>query len=148
VTRTAARPASLTSPTSLNSRNHQLPGTFQNRVQITYETDLTKAEIVRRLSTPNKLHKVIPIVTGERSIKGTVYWERFVRVRRMRDALVHVKEGNYSTDPDDPSTYGLLLRGDADDCVLDVCALVTKLDPSRLSEAARKALKMPTVSSV
>lgn len=77
-------------------------------------------------STPDKLHHVIPEITGEPSIKGTAYWERFVRVRRMRDALVHVKEGNYSADPDNPSTYGMLLRGDADDCVLDVCALITK----------------------
>jgi hypothetical protein len=48
VTRTAARPASLTSPTSLNSRNHQLPGTFQNRVQITAVTHLTEDGVDRR----------------------------------------------------------------------------------------------------
>jgi hypothetical protein len=111
------------------------------------EQELGKAEVVRRLSTPDKLHRVIPQITGEPSIKGTVHWEQFVRVRRMRDALVHVKEGNYSADPDNPSTYGMLLRGDADDCVLDVCALITKLDADRLSEAARKTLKIPTVGS-
>ena len=111
------------------------------------EQELGKAEVVRRLSTPDKLHRVIPEINCEPSIKGTVHWEPFVRVRRMRDALVHVKEGNYSADPDNPSTYGMLLRGDADDCVLDVCALITKLDPDRLSEAARKTLKIPTVGS-
>jgi hypothetical protein len=111
------------------------------------ENDIGKTEIVRRLSTPDKLHTVIPMVTGEPSVKGTVYWEHFVRLRRLRDTLVHVKEGNYSSAPDDPSTYGALLRGDADSCVLDACALTTKLDPSRLSEAARKALKIPTVGS-
>jgi hypothetical protein len=111
------------------------------------EQELGKAEVVRRLSTAEKLHRVIPEITGEPSIKGTVYWERFVRVRRMRDALVHVKEGNYSADPDNPSTYGMLLRGDADECVLDVCALITKLDPDRLSEAAQNTLKIQTVGS-
>jgi hypothetical protein len=111
------------------------------------EQVLGKAEMVRRLSTSDKLHQVMPEITGEPSLKGTLYWERFVRVRRMRDALVHVKEGNYSADPDKPSTYGMLLRGDADDCVLDVCALITKLDPGRLSEAARKTLKIPTTAT-
>ena len=111
------------------------------------ETEIGKAEVVRRLSTSDKLHNVMPIVTGEPSVKGTIYWERFVRLRRMRDALVHVKEGNYSADPDDPSTYGMLLRGDADDCVLDACALITRLDPSRLSETTRRVLKILTVGS-
>ena len=36
MTRAAARSTSPTSLTSLSSRNRQLPGTFQNRVQITY----------------------------------------------------------------------------------------------------------------
>ena len=111
------------------------------------EQELGKAGVVRRLSTTDKLHRVIPRITGEPSTKGTVYWERFVRVRRMRDALVHVKEGNYSADPANPSTYGMLLRGDADHCVLDACALITKLDPDRLSEAARKTLNIPTIAS-
>jgi hypothetical protein len=65
----------------------------------------------------------------------------------MRDALVHVKEGNYSSDPDEPSTYGMLLRGEADNCVLDACTLITRLDSRRLSEATRKGLKIPTVGS-
>jgi len=40
VTRAAARSTSPTSLTSLSSRNRQLPGTFQNRVQITFATRL------------------------------------------------------------------------------------------------------------
>ena len=43
MTRTAARPASPTSPTSLSSRNHQPPGTFQNRIQITHATHYYEA---------------------------------------------------------------------------------------------------------
>jgi hypothetical protein len=70
------------------------------------EQELGKADMVRRLNTADKLHRVIPEITGEPSVKGTIYWERFVRVRRMRNALVHVKEGNYSADPDNPSAYG------------------------------------------
>jgi integrase/recombinase XerC len=45
VTRAAARSTSPTSLTSLNSQNPQLPGTFQNLVQITYGTELACAGI-------------------------------------------------------------------------------------------------------
>ena len=45
VTHAAAR---STSRTSLNSQNHQLPGTFQNRVQITLAMKLQSAGVGRR----------------------------------------------------------------------------------------------------
>lgn len=109
------------------------------------EVELSKTEMVRRMSTTEKIDIVIPLVTGQSSIKGTVFWERFVRLRRVRDALVHIKEGGYSNDPEHPSEYGMLLRGDADDCVLDACALVERLRPDALSEAARTALKIPSI---
>jgi len=48
VTRAAARPASPTSLTSLSSQNHQLPGTFQDQVQITAVTHLTEDGVDRR----------------------------------------------------------------------------------------------------
>ena len=39
-----------------------------------------------RMSTGEKLDTAIPLVTGESSIKGTTFWERFVRLRRIRGA--------------------------------------------------------------
>ena len=45
MTRAAARPASPTSLTSLSSQNHQLPGTFQDQVQITFGTALAEAGV-------------------------------------------------------------------------------------------------------
>ena len=45
MTRAAARPASPTSLTSLSSQNHQLPGTFQDQVQITAATALLLAGV-------------------------------------------------------------------------------------------------------
>ena len=45
MTRAAARPASPTSLTSLSSQNHQLPGTFQDQVQITYVTTMLDAGV-------------------------------------------------------------------------------------------------------
>jgi hypothetical protein len=109
------------------------------------EVELDKAEMVRRMSTAEKLNVAIPLVTGEPSVKGTVFWDRFVRLRRIRDALVHIKQGGYSNDADHPSEFGMLLRGDADDCVLDAIALVLKLNPECLSEATQKALKIPSI---
>jgi hypothetical protein len=111
------------------------------------EVELSKTDMVRRMSTAEKLDTAIPLITGEPSIKGTIFWERFVRLRRIRDALIHIKERGYSNDPDHPSEYGMLLRGDADDCVLDACALVERLRADCLSEAARKALKIPSIGT-
>jgi hypothetical protein len=109
------------------------------------EVELGKTDIVRRMSTAEKLDAAIPLVTGQPSIKGTIFWERFVNLRRIRDALVHLKERGYSSDVDQPSEYGRLLRGDADDCVMDACALVEKLNPNALSSAARSAVKIPLI---
>jgi hypothetical protein len=39
-----------------------------------------------RMSTGEKLDTAIPLVTGESSIKGTTFLERFVRLRRIRGA--------------------------------------------------------------
>jgi exonuclease SbcC len=51
VTRAAARSTSPTSLTSLSSQNHQLPGTFQNRVQISFVIDHTDADSRRSVRT-------------------------------------------------------------------------------------------------
>jgi hypothetical protein len=50
------------------------------------EVELGKAEMACRMSTGEKLDTAIPLVTGESSIKGTTFLERFVCLRRIRGA--------------------------------------------------------------
>jgi hypothetical protein len=52
------------------------------------DVGLGRAEMFCRLNIGEKLDTAIPLVTGESSIKGTTFLERFVRLRRIRDALV------------------------------------------------------------
>jgi hypothetical protein len=52
------------------------------------EVELRRAKMLCRLSTGEKLDTAIPLVTGESSIKDTTFLERFVRLRRIRDALM------------------------------------------------------------
>ncbi|MFF6961074.1 hypothetical protein [Streptomyces sp. NPDC008317] len=107
---------------------------------------LGKQDMARRLSTPEKLDRIIPLPTGKPGIKGTVYWERFQHLRRTRDGLVHLKESGYSNDPAQPSEYGRLLRGEARSCTLDAIAIVEKVGPAYLSDVARASLGIPLVS--
>ncbi|WP_262061066.1 hypothetical protein [Streptomyces sp. STR69] len=101
---------------------------------------LGKQDMALRLSTPEKLDRVAPLATGQKSIKGTVYWAKFQRLRKMRDALVHLKGNGYSNDPVQTSEYGKLLRGEAKDCALDAIAIVEIITPGYLSNVAREAL--------
>jgi len=99
-------------------------------------------EYARRLSTAEKLDLVVPAVSGRPSIKGTGAWEKFVRLRRLRDDLVHVKHRGYSADPDDPSALGRLLRGDGSGCVEDAVTVIRAALPGWLTERALRQLSL------
>lgn len=107
--------------------------------------EIRKQDMAQRLTTPEKLARVVPLATGQKTLKGTVYWERFHQLRKMRDALVHLKGNGYSNDPVRASEYGRLLRGEARNCTLDAIAIVEKIRPDYLSNAAREALGIPIV---
>jgi hypothetical protein len=106
------------------------------------EVRLGRDEMVRRLSLSEKLDRVFPLLTGEPSIKGTAPWGLFVALRRLRDDLVHVKEGGYSDDPDQPSPFGRLFRGDANRCVEDAARIIMAVWPTWLCDRARAALAL------
>lgn len=91
---------------------------------------IQKDEMERRLSTAEKLDLVLPIATGLSTIKGTVAWEAFVRMRMIRDDLVHMTARGYSNEPDDPSPYARLLRGEGDRCVEDARLVISKAWPA------------------
>ncbi len=99
-----------------------------------------KERMVRSLRISEKLDLAVPMLTGDPSVKGTAAWESYVRIRRMRDSLVHVKDLGYSDDPDSPSVFGQLLRGYASTCVNDAVSVVIALRPDWLSPAARQSL--------
>ena len=99
-----------------------------------------KDEMARRLSTSEKLHIVAPIATGTASVKGTVPWEGFVRLRRLRDDLVHIKGFGYAGEASNPQAYGRLLRGEGDGAVQEAGRVVLAIQPDWIKEPVRKKL--------
>lgn len=92
---------------------------------------------------------MFPLFTGRPSIKGNKLWQRFVIVRRLRDALVHPKDRGQgrrapgeSPNPKDPGIYGQLIRGDADTVADDAIAMVRALRPEFMPEHVLKAMKL------
>jgi hypothetical protein len=87
-------------------------------------------EMERTLSVDEKLDLVVPLVAQVPSIKGTKPWESFVRLRKLRNELVHVKKLGYSPNPDEPSPIGRLLLGEAERCVEDAREVVRAAYPT------------------
>lgn len=130
-----------------NHSIEQLPQNAVVDVERHGETvSIPRDEMVRRLNISEKLHLAVPLLPDGRSAKGTKAWERFVHLKRLRDDLVHVKDRGYSNDPDDPSAYGRLMLGAADECVEEAAALVEVTRPVFLPPHVRDALGMPRQS--
>lgn len=111
---------------------------------------VTRERMERTLSVSEKLGVVIPAFTGTPSLKGDAIWGKFVRLRRLRDGLVHPKNRGSNPlrsgtpdlrpDPRDPGIYGQLMRGDGDTCAEDSLALVRALRPEFLTEHVMESL--------
>jgi hypothetical protein len=99
-----------------------------------------KESMIRWLSVSQKLDLVVPMVTGEPSIKGSHAWGDFVHLRRLRDALVHLRPPERPPDPDKPNAYGQLLRGDGSDCTIKALHVVDAARPGWVEQAVRKAV--------
>jgi hypothetical protein len=95
------------------------------------------SEMVRRLTLSEKLDLAVPLATCRPSAKGTQPWERFIRLYRLRNELTHVKDGGYSKEPDSPSGFGRLVRGDGRTCVDDAVAIIEACDPEWPSAAVK-----------
>jgi hypothetical protein len=63
--------------------------------------EIEKEEMVRRLNLDEKLKLVMPMIDGGLNIAGTAAWERYLHLKGLRDALVHVDRRGYAADPDE-----------------------------------------------
>jgi hypothetical protein len=61
---------------------------------------LRKASIEREVDLSEKLSTILPAVKKVPSPKGTKTWEDFVRLKRMRDRLVHMKSADRAASKD------------------------------------------------
>ena len=90
--------------------------------------------MVRRLNLDEKLKLVIPMIDGGVNIAGTAAWERYLHLKGLRDALVHVERRGYNADPDERTAYDRLMLGDGDRSVDDALAIIGGAWPDFLAE--------------
>lgn len=124
-----------------NHSIEQLDDTAEVRIERHgVEVTIPRDEMIRRLSTEEKLDHAVPLLPHGHTTKGTAERERFYHLKRLRDDLVHVKARGYSSDPDDPSAYGKLMLGAGDECVQEAIGLALKARPDVFPAHVRAAL--------
>ncbi len=89
-----------------------------------YTEKLTKVEIEHRLSTVEKL-EVLADIKDQSSIKQEAFWGTFMKAKKLRDAVVHQKNGGVSISGYEP-LYVRLLDADYEASVKAVVELVNK----------------------
>ncbi len=93
------------------------------------------------LGIDEKLKRVVPKMDGAQKVAGTTAWERYLKLKFIRDELLHVKERGLDSDPKKRTAYDRLLVGEADRCVDDAVAVVEGAWPGWLSPHVREALQ-------
>jgi hypothetical protein len=127
-----------------NEAIERLDGEFVLRIERDgEERAISKDDLARRLSLAEKLDRIVPIVASRRSIKGLAVWEEFRRLRSLRDALVHLKRRGYSTNPDQPSEFGRLARGEAATAVRIAARVIEAAEPGWLPAEVHAELIQP-----
>lgn len=94
------------------------------------------------LPIADKLTRVVPLLTGRDSIKGTRAWQDFRRVNRLRNDLMHIKS-EIRNDPDKPSPFGRLMLGEASTAPEDAAGVIEALEPGWIPERIRAELGLP-----
>jgi hypothetical protein len=91
------------------------------------------------LPTGDKLARAAPLLHGTQSIKGTVPWQHYKRLFRLRNALVHQRREAVN-DPLKPSAFGKLLLGGGSSAPEDAAGVIEALEPRWIPENIRPEL--------
>lgn len=91
------------------------------------------------LPISDKLARAAPLLHGSESIKGTAAWQKYKRLFRLRNALVHQRRVAIN-DPHKPSAFGRLLLGEASTAPEDAAAVIEELEPGWIPTRVRPEL--------
>jgi hypothetical protein len=91
------------------------------------------------LPMSDKLARAAPILHGSESIKGTVAWQKYKRLFRIRNALVHPRREAVN-DPLKPSPFGRLMLGEGSDAPEAAAAVIEGVEPNWLPAHVRSQL--------
>jgi hypothetical protein len=70
----------------------------------------------------------------------TASGEKFRKLTKLRDEVVHTKGARRPEDPDNPGVFGRLLLGEGSRCVEDAAEVIIACEPTRLPDGTRKVL--------
>jgi hypothetical protein len=109
--------------------------------------DLSPDELERELATEEKLATVLPELYNLKTPKGGKLWERFVKLKRVRDSTVHLKQRDAQSELDLDSLYFQFLNYDANDFPRAALDMVEYFQSSKggplWMKRIREALKQP-----
>jgi hypothetical protein len=91
------------------------------------------------LPMSDKLARAAPLLHGADSIKGTVPWQKYKQLFRIRNALVHPQREAVN-DVVKPSPFGRLLLGQGSTAPEDAAAVIEALEPGWIPERVRPEL--------
>jgi hypothetical protein len=91
------------------------------------------------LPISDKLARAVPLLHGSKSMKGTAAWQKYKRLFRLRNALVHQRRVAVN-DPLKPSAFGRLLLGEASSASEDAAAVIEALEPGWIPARVRPEL--------
>ena len=91
------------------------------------------------LPISDKIARAAPLLHRSESIKGTVAWQKYKRLFRLRNALVHPRRIAVN-DPLKPSVFGRLLLGEASAAPEDAAAVIEALEPAWIPTQVRPEL--------
>lgn len=126
---------------------------IQARVKGTYQVqrktgpkDLSADELEREIATEEKLSNILPNLYRVKSPKGTKAWERFIKLKRVRDSTIHLKKRDSQSTLDMESLYFQFLNHDAKEFPKAALSMIEHFQPtkggplwmSRIHDAAYK----------
>lgn len=89
----------------------------------------------------DKLSRAAPLLHGTASIKGTVAWQHYKRLFRLRNALVHQRRVAFN-DPLKPSAFGKLLLGEGSAAPEEAAGVIEALEPGCIPTKVRRDLRL------
>lgn len=97
------------------------------------------------LPISDKIARATPLLHGTESIKGTVAWQKYRKLFRVRDRLMHQRREAHN-DPSKPSAFGQLLLGELSSAPEDAASIIEAMEPGWMPKEARKELGLPAES--
>ncbi|MEX2210603.1 MAG: hypothetical protein WD689_02405 [Gaiellaceae bacterium] len=94
------------------------------------------------LPLSDKLSRACPLLHGSESIKGTVAWQKYKGLSRIRNKLLHQRREAVN-DPLKPSAFGRLLLGEGSSAPEDAAKVIEALELDWLPDQVRAELGLP-----